>query len=543
MGKRKTRKVRRVVAAAMLVTSLVAGGLYYRQSTLASARAEEPVTQTTTARNGNMVITVSGAGTIVPSSEVEVAFGTTGTVTEVLVNVGDRVEAGDVLARLDASEAEEALAEAQVNLQLAELSLAELTEPAAESDVAAAEAALAVATEELAALRAGASTEELAVARANLAEAQEAYAELLAQPSDETVASAEATLHKATLALQQAQVNYAEAADDTESAADALAAYQEALLDYETAQTTYAASMEGASASELQAAAAAVTQAQSTLEELEAGATAAELASAEAAVKTAQTALDELLAGPSESELAAASLNVRQAELALTEAQDALAAVDLVAPISGTVTSVDTAVGSEADGGSVFTIADMSNVQVEFYVDETDVSLLAVGQSVSVVIDALSDQTFSGRVIRVDPSLSEVSGVPVATVLAGLDIDEGGSTTLLAGMSANVEVTAADHQDVVLLAVEAVHEGDNGEYWVDAVAADGTISRRAVEVGLTDDVNYEILSGLMAGETVVVSSSDRATTETSGDATTSQQQMGGPQGEMGFGGDFMPPMG
>ncbi|MHB0875215.1 MAG: efflux RND transporter periplasmic adaptor subunit [Anaerolineae bacterium] len=540
MAKRKNHKLRTALAATLVVASLAAGGWYYRESNLSSASASEPQLQTSIARTGDMTITLSGAGTIVSSSEAEVGFDAGGKVSEVLVQVGDTVAAGDVIARIESTDAEAQVQEAEISLRLAEISLAELSEAANDSEIAAAAAAVAVATENLADLQAGPSADELAAAQATVAAAEEQYQDLLAGPTAEQATSAEATLAKASIALQQAQVDYADVANDTEKSAAASAAYQQALLEYQVAEASYATAMAGATDSELQSAAAQVSQARATLAELQSGTTAGELAEAESQVATAQANLDELRAGASESDLEVAALNVEKAQLTLREAREALAGVELTAPMSGVVTAVDTAVGQTASTGSVITLADMNDVQVKFYVDETDMSLLATGQEVSVVLDALSEETFTGEVLRIEPGLTEVSGVPVVTVWASIDMPEDGSTvSLLADMNATVEVTAADHRGVVLVPVQAVEEGRSGEYTVTVVAADGTLSPRTVAVGLTDDVNYEISSGLQAGETVSIGTS--GSTTTSSEAASSSAQSGMPQPDMSLGGG-MPPV-
>lgn len=543
MAKRKNRRLRTALAATAVVVALAGGAWYYRASNLASASASEPQLQTSVARTGEMTITLSGAGTLVSSSQVSVGFGTSGKVSEVLVQAGDTVQAGDVLARLDSTDAEAAVQDAEITLRLAEIDLADLQEAASASDVATAQATLTVAQESLAKLQAGAGDEELVAARASLAAAQESYAELAAGPTDEQATSANATLENARVALQQAEVDYADAATDTEKSAAALATYQQAQLAYQVAQASYDATMAGASPSELQSAAAQVAQAQQTLADLETGATAGELADAEAQVATAQANLDDLLAGASDSDLEVAQLNVAKAQLALNQAQAALDAVELTAPISGVVTAVDAAVGQTGSTTAAFTLADMSAVQVEFYVDETDMSLLATGEPVSIVLDALPDDTFTGEVLRIEPGLTTVSSVPVVTAYASIDVPEDGSVSLLEDMSAIVEVTAADHQGVVLVPVQAVDDND-GTYAVSVVGADGSMSTRTVEVGLSDDVNYEITSGLKAGEIVSLGTTSTTSTTSSSTTTSSQSSGSGMQAgappDMASGG--MPPM-
>lgn len=504
----KRRKKRRYLAPlGLLAVALVAAGVwYYREGGLnlgSNAQATTTTLQTTRARQGDMRISITGTGTLYAGSEVDLGFEESGQVTEVLVQMGDQVEVGDVLARLDRRAAESRVAQAKVSLRLAELELSELEEGASTDEIATARASLASAQEALADLQAGASEEELASARASLASAEENYRDLAAGPSTDKVLSAEASLEKARLALQQAQVDYAEAAGDPSKSAAALATYQSAQMEYELAQVNYETSMAGASAAELQAAAAQVTQARANLETLQTGASAAQLASAEAQVESAQTKLDELLAGPTDLERETAALAVDNARYDLDEAERQLEATDLVAPIAGKVTVVDVVVGETVAANAVVVgVADLSNVQVRFYVDETDMANLAVGLPVEVTFDAYGDRVFTGKVTTVEPGLSTVSMVPVVTAWASLDVPEGDAVGFVENMNAIVEVVVAERAGVVLVPMEAVREIADGQYAVFVVDADGELEMRTVQIGLTDDIYYEIVGGLTAGEQV-----------------------------------------
>lgn len=115
---------------ALVVIVLGAGGFSaYRFWYLPSQEvvSEEAAVQTATARRGDIILYAAGAGTLTPSAEVDVRFeisdGVQEILVELLVGVGDRVEAGDVLARLDDSDRQNNLVNAQrdfkgVNLRI-----------------------------------------------------------------------------------------------------------------------------------------------------------------------------------------------------------------------------------------------------------------------------------------------------------------------------------------------------------------------------------------------------------------------------------------
>ena len=97
-----------VLALAVVLT--VAGGGWYYYNQYLPAQAAPPVETIETAQvyRGDLVITASGTGELTPSEEVELDFSTSGTLVEMRVEVSDRVQAGDVLARLDTAPLERA---------------------------------------------------------------------------------------------------------------------------------------------------------------------------------------------------------------------------------------------------------------------------------------------------------------------------------------------------------------------------------------------------------------------------------------------------
>jgi HlyD family secretion protein len=201
---------------------------------------------------------------------------------------------------------------------------------------------------------------------------------------------------------------------------------QEATIDYEAAKAAYEEASAPATQSELQDALSAIQTAQNELETLRNQPTAAELASAEAQVASAAATLEALLTGPTEAELREAQINLEQASLDLAAAQADLAEAQLVAPIDGTILSVEVSLGQEVSSGTTtVTMADLSQLKLTVNVAEVDVSKLQLGQAAEISLDALPDQTFSGVVTQIAPSSESESGVvnyPVTIQLAEADL-------------------------------------------------------------------------------------------------------------------------
>ena len=501
-----------VTIALVLVVS--GGGYFFYSSGYLQAQepVEEEVITTYTVTQGDLVITASGSGTLVPASEIAAGFQSGGVVAEVLVEVGDTVEAGQVLARLDNTDAQDQVAGAEISLRQAELDLAELSEEVDTAALAAAEASLSSAKANLTALTAPPGDQELLAAQESLEAAQEALDDLLALPDPDEVEIAKTDLTLAEMNLRTAQAAYDQIAhrEDVGATQEAADLWQ-ATTNHEQAQAEYAEALEGASDDDIADARAQVALAQADLDDLLADPDPDELAAAEAQVAQAQAELDALLAGASAEELEAAELNVTQARLSLESAERDLKATVLYAPASGTVTAVDAQAGESVGSETIVTLYDLEEPMVQFWVEEADLSSVAVGNRVEIIFEALPDYAYPGEIVSVDPMLVDVDGTTAVQSYASVDLaHQSGSAhpiDLLSGMNAEIEVIAGEAQDAVLVPLQALREmgpeqADQSRYSVFVVGADGELEMRIVEVGLKDYVNAEILSGLELGEVV-----------------------------------------
>ncbi len=91
-----------ILIAIGVALALSLGGFgYYKQVYLPAQATATPAYNTTKVRTGDISVTADGVGNILPADSVPVGFQTSGTVAELSVKVGDRVEAGQVLAKLD----------------------------------------------------------------------------------------------------------------------------------------------------------------------------------------------------------------------------------------------------------------------------------------------------------------------------------------------------------------------------------------------------------------------------------------------------------
>ena len=231
----------------------------------------------------------------------------------------------------------------------------------------------------------------------------------------------------------------------------------------------------------------------------------AQLDLANANLKTAQDKLAVLQKnnGVDPIDLATAENKVSNAQAAVDKAQQNLDGATLKAPFAGVITAVAGQVGDPAGTSAFITLADLSRPQIQFAVDETDLDKVAVGEDAEISFDALPNQTFTGKVIRVNPALVTVGGYQTVQGLIQMDPSKGQSTqTMMAGLSASVTLIKARADNVLLVPVQAVRDLGGGQYGVFVMNALGQPRLKMVEVGLMDTVSAEIKSGLTAGDVV-----------------------------------------
>ena len=518
---------------ALIVILLAAGGggyLYYANVYSAAQEPEEEAVQTATVRRGEIVISASGAGAVIPASEVELGFQSGGLLTELLVNVGDRVGAGDVLAQLDDSQARKAVVSAELQVIQAEQALAaQLDTSQAEQEVALAEANLAIAQLELDD-HLNWSPDESAVeqARASLEAAEADHEALTNRSAYDSTTSARISLEQAQQSLIDMQAAYDQAwepARDWElymteptgtpqnpgaSLSDQLererasteAGLARAYDNLEIAQANYNLSWANANdeGAELAAwnkilgAQAALEAAQSGPDEIEIRLAQIKLLQAEISLAKAQ---ETLAAGPEQAELV-----LEQAELNLEIAQGDLEKMALVAPMDGTVMAINAQAGEIVSGGTLLTLADIQHPSIEIYLDETDLNSVGVNFEVDVIFDALPNDVFTGYVVQVDPALVTMSGVQMVRAVVQLDEASYAKPQVLPiGANAGVDVIGGRAENALLVPVEALNEISAGQYAVFIMDGEELVFT-PVEVGLMDYSFAEILTGLKQGDVV-----------------------------------------
>ena len=244
--------------------------------------------------------------------------------------------------------------------------------------------------------------------------------------------------------------------------------------------------------------------------------------------------------------LASAGHGVAQARAQVDEAEDLLSKTIFTSPITGKVTRLNVEEGETViigtmniPGSLVLTVADLSVIEVVVQVDETEVSKIAIGDSASIRIDAFPDREFVGYVTEIgnsaiNPPRSQTGGQQAAIDFEVVLRLEPSDAPLRPDLSATAEVVVERRTNVVAVPIIALtirelerdstqegsnaNDGEREDVEGVFVVTEGTVSFTPVEIGIAGQEYFEILSGLVAGDTVVAGPYQRIRQLRDGDA-------------------------
>jgi HlyD family secretion protein len=195
-----------------------------------------------------------------------------------------------------------------------------------------------------------------------------------------------------------------------------------------------------------------------------------------------------------------------QAQAAVQVARVAYRKARLEAPFDGLLVEVYPDPGEQlAPAAPVFEIIDDSRLHVEAPIDEADIGKVKVGQPATLKLDALPGRKIAGQVARLGPAVrKDLKGTRSLSVeIEVTDLQAAGEAGLKVGMSANVDILAAEKADVVNLPTTCIiGRGAKRKVYL---LVEGKAQLREVEVGLTNWDRSEILSGAQVGDVVIAS--------------------------------------
>jgi RND family efflux transporter MFP subunit len=211
---------------------------------------------------------------------------------------------------------------------------------------------------------------------------------------------------------------------------------------------------------------------------------------------------------------------VRAAEVARTVAQDRVRYTKLIAPIDGTVIArgidpgetVVPGVQSTFDGKALLTVADLSSLLVKVNLNQIDVAKVSVGRKATLTLDALPGKSYGAVITKVAPASVKLAGkdTEVFPVEAQLDAPDG---LVKPGMTADVRVHLDAKPNALVVPLEAVTK-ESGRTFVAKILEGKAPEKVEVTLGLRNDREVEVTSGVAEGTRIVLRPASAAENET-----------------------------
>ncbi len=194
----------------------------------------------------------------------------------------------------------------------------------------------------------------------------------------------------------------------------------------------------------------------------------------------------------SEPEVAHVEAQKADAQAAYAAAEDVLAQLNVRAPFDGVVYSLPVVQGAYLNPGDlVLQEADLSKVRVRAFVDEPDLGRLAPGDKIAVTWDAIPGRSWDGAVTVV-PSVVKLRGT--RNVGETTCVVDNADLKLLPNVNVGVTIITSQHDNVITVPREAVHQEDNKSYVYQIV--NNELQRRYVQTSISNLTQVEVTGGL-----------------------------------------------
>jgi multidrug efflux pump subunit AcrA (membrane-fusion protein) len=523
--------------AALVLAGIVAGVTLWATGASGDTGFRLGVVSTATVRQ-----TLGVSGTADPVNQGTAAFQVAGTVSGVNVAVGQQVTAGQTLASLDPTTLTQNVSSAQSTLTAAQAKLAEDesgqssttsassssgsgTSTANSTTSNAATTALVTTTAFVIAASTGptlAQAQQAVVAAQQAADADAATAAVAFAQAQSACAGTGPTTSTTTTSSTTTTTPTTDPAACTNALSRSLAAQQQVATDQKavaTAEATLAQVLASTSGSGGAGGSGATNSSGST-----SGTGSGSSGTSGSTGRTSTGTSGGSSAGGSgdsstnsAQQLATDQASIDSATASLIEAQQSLADAQLTSPLTGTVASVDLAVGQAVTAGSAsdaITIINSGSYQATASLTSTQAAEVKVGDQALVTVNGING-TLTGSVTRVGPVDASDSSYtyPLIVLLTG------GSHGIAAGSTAQVQVVLHQVADTRAVPTSAVHTVGHSSYVF--VPASGGEARKKIAVGIVGSVYTQVTGGITKGATVVLASLSEAVPSSSTSSSTS----------------------
>jgi len=230
-----------------------------------------------------------------------------------------------------------------------------------------------------------------------------------------------------------------------------------------------------------------------------------EILSSERNLQEKQDALVTLQEGPDAVEASAA-------QLSLAQQQESYQNYFTYAPFDGVLATLDIKKGDTVSSGASIGTFITKNQVAEITLNEVDATKVKVGQKVTLTFDAVEDLTITGSVVQVDLVGTVSQGVVSYKVKIGFDTQDD---RVKSGMSVSASIITDSKQNVLIVPSSALKTNTDGTSYVEVTNANSTtLEQVSVSVGLSDDTNTEIISGLKEGDKIITKTITSTTAKT-----------------------------
>jgi HlyD family secretion protein len=151
-------------------------------------------------------------------------------------------------------------------------------------------------------------------------------------------------------------------------------------------------------------------------------------------------------------------------------------------------------------GTTIASVANMGDMIFQGKVDESEVGKIKEGMELDIVIGAIEELRFKGRLEYISPKGETVEGAIQFEIKAAIDLKPG--TFIRAGYSANADIVLDRHENVLAIDEAVIQFDDKKQPFVEVAVAEQRFERRDVQVGLSDGVNIEVVKGLAQSDVV-----------------------------------------
>jgi RND family efflux transporter MFP subunit len=206
----------------------------------------------------------------------------------------------------------------------------------------------------------------------------------------------------------------------------------------------------------------------------------------------------QIESGEKKDEVVAAMKGLTQAEINVKKAQLDLEKTKIRAPFSGIIADIQASPGEHVSvGRELFTLVNISRIQVHARVLESEIGKMQVGREVDLRFSAHPGKVFKGKVSAISPIVNP----EYKTCKVFVDV-ENPEEELKPGMHAEVEIAAEIHKNKLLIPQDAILTRSQRKLLF--VVEDGLAKWRYIEIGLENEEYAEVLDGVKEGEQVIV---------------------------------------